>query len=220
MSQTTDWPLAERVRNPPARHRRPVARRPLPRATWVLTVLAFACGAMVSAAVFSIGWRHQAQRGSSAQVALAAATAKTHGLTASLASARRATARAESQLAAARKARSEATKAAQAVSREAATLAAAVVASGRSADSVSVGAASVGANVDRLAGELKTLTSYLTATPASQLDPGYVATQTAYLSKQLDSLRASRSDLGAAVAGFDAAAKKLADRAATLSGRD
>jgi hypothetical protein len=222
MSETTDWPLGERLRAPAGPHRRPVARRrrPLPRATWVLTALAFACGALVSAAAFSVGWRHQAQRGSSAEVALAAATARAHGLAASLAAARSATAHAQAQLAAERKARAAATQAARTVSQEASALASAIVATGRSADSVSVGAASVGANVDKLSGELKTLTTYLTTTPAPQLDPGYVASQTTYLAKQLEALTAARGDLGAAVADFDSAAKRLADSAAALSARD
>jgi hypothetical protein len=83
-----------------------------------------------------------------------------------------------------------------------------------------VGATSLGADLDRLASELKTLTSYLDSTPTAQLDPGYVGSQTAYLAKQLDRLGSQRSDLGAAIATFDAAAKKLADRASALSSRD
>ncbi|HXH96211.1 MAG TPA: hypothetical protein VNH40_03280, partial [Gaiellaceae bacterium] len=119
-----------------------------------------------------------------------------------------------------RKAEASAKAAADAVSREAATLAAAIVRSGRSADSVSVGAASLGANLDKLSSELKTLTSYLDTTPPGQLDAGYVASQTAYIAKQLDRIGAERTDLAAAVATFDSTAKKLADRAGTLSGRN
>jgi septal ring factor EnvC (AmiA/AmiB activator) len=219
MSDVTDWPLGERVRLPAPRQRRaPVRRRPLPRATWVLTGAAFVAGVLVSAAAFSIGWRHQAQHGSSTEAALAAATARSQTLRASLATARRDVSRTQAQLAAARKAKSAAEASALTVSREAATLASAIVAAGRSADSVSVGAGSVGSNLDKLAGELKTLTSYLTTTPTGQLDPGYIATQTAYLAKQLDELKAARSDLAAAIAGFGAGAKKLSDRAAALAG--
>jgi len=220
MSETTDWPLGETVRAPALRNRHAPARRPLPRAAWLLAAAGFVAGVLVSAAAFSIGWRHQAQHGSSTEAALAAATARSRALTASLAAARRSTASTQAQLAAARKARARAAASARAVSRQAAVLASAVVAAGRSGDSVSAGAGAVGAGVDRLAGELKTLTSYLTTTPTAQLDPGYVATQTAYLAKQLDELKASRSDLAGAVASFDAAAKKLSDRAATLSGRN
>jgi hypothetical protein len=212
MARTSDWPLGESIRVPapsvPGRR-----SRGLPRVAWVLAAAAFACGALLSAAGFSIGWRHQAQRGSSAEAALAVATAHNHALTASLASARGATARTRAKLAAAR-----ADKAA--LKRDASSLATGLVSAGHDADSVSVGASTIGADLDRLAGELKTLTTYLTTTPSSQLDPGYVASQTAYLSKQLDRLQAERGDLGAAVASLDAAAKKLADRASALSGRN
>jgi len=52
----------------------------MPRSAWVLTAVAFLCGGLVSAAAFSIGWRHQAQRDTAARTALAAATARTHRL--------------------------------------------------------------------------------------------------------------------------------------------
>lgn len=188
--------------------------------TWVLALTAFACGALLSAVAFSIGWRHEAQRGSSAEAALAVATAKNHTLSASLDAARAATARTRAQLAAAQEAKAKATEAATAVSRNASSLATALVATGHSADSVSIGASALGANLDKLAGELKTLTSYLDTTPVAQLDAGYVSTQTTYLAKQLDRIGAERSDLSAAITTFDATAKKLADRAATLSGRN
>jgi hypothetical protein len=219
MARTPDWPLSDTVRIPAARA--PArARRRRPGAVWVIAAAAFVCGALISAAAFSIGWRHQAQRGSSAEAALALATARNHSLTASLAAARTAAARSQVQATAARKAQATARAAADAVSREAATLAGAIVRSGHSADSISVGAASLGANLDKLSSELKTLTSYLDTTPTGQLDAGYVGSQTAYIAKQLDRIGAERGDLAAAIATFDTAAKKLADRAATLSGRD
>src|ERR671934_387930 len=62
-------------------------RRRLPRSAWLLTGLAFLCGGLVSAAAFSIGWRHQAQRDTAARAALAAATAHVNRLSASLAAA-------------------------------------------------------------------------------------------------------------------------------------
>lgn len=188
-------------------------RHGLPRLAWALVAAAFVCGALASAAGFSIGWRHQAERGSSAQAALARMTARNHTLSATLA-------RVKAELARARRERAAAAAAARRVSRESAALAAGLVATGRSADSVSAGTAAVGDSVDKLAGELKTLASYLTSTPTAQLDAGYVAAQAAYLSKQLDQLRAARSDLAAAIADFERGAKTLADRAVALAGRD
>lgn len=211
MARSSDWPLAEGVRIP-ARTTQ-ARRRPLPRTAWMLAAAAFVCGAAVSAAGFSIGWRHQAQRNSSAEAALAAATAKTHSLADSLASTR-------ADLARARSAAAAEAASARRVSREASALATALVATGHAADSVSLGGAAVGTRVDRLASELKTLTTYLTTTPASQLDTGYVATQTAYLSKQLAQLQGASSDLAAAIADFDTGAKALTARATSLAGRN
>jgi hypothetical protein len=218
MSDTTDWPLGETLRLPASQPRPTPARRPLPRAAWVLATAGFVAGGLVSAAAFSVGWRHQAEHGSSTAAALAAATAKNHALRASLVAARHAGTRTEAKLAAARTAKARATATATAISHDASSLASAIVANGRSADSISAGAGSIGTSVDKLAGELKTLTAYLATTPAAQLDAGYVATQTAYLSKQLDGLKAARGDLGATIASFQASAKKLADRAAKLAG--
>ena len=220
MSHGSDWPLDERIRVPvPAEHGATRRARP-PRTPWLLAGAAFAAGVLLTAILFSAGWRHQAQHGSAADAALAAATARARTLHSSLTAARAAEARTRQQLAAARKATAAATGAARSVSRQASGLATELVAVGKSADSVSSGSATIGANVDKLAGELKTLASYLTTTPPGQLDPGYVATQTAYLTKQLDELKATRSDLASAVADFDSAAKSLADRAAKLSGSD
>ncbi|HET7566845.1 MAG TPA: hypothetical protein VFJ91_02565 [Gaiellaceae bacterium] len=221
MSESTDWPLGERLRVPaPSPAKRAPARRGLPRTAWALAAAAFLCGLAVSAAAFSMGWRSQAQRGTSAQSELTAATERAHRLGNSLASARESAARLRTQLAAARQAKAAAQASAQAVSRDASALASALVSTGHSADSVSLGAAAVGGNVDKLASELKTLTTYLTTTPTAQLDPGYVASQTAYLSKQLDALQAARGDLGSAISDFQAAAQKLADRAGKLAGSD
>jgi chromosome segregation ATPase len=217
MAQGTDWPIGEAIRAParplpaggvPAR-----GRRGLPRVAWVLSAAAFACGALLSAAGFSVGWRHQAQRDSSTRAALAAATARNHALTASLE-------RTRAQLAATSSARASAEATTKAVSREASALATEVAAAGRSADSVSLGASALGGGLGRLASELRTLSSYLASTPAGQLDPGYVVAQAAYLSKQLDTLQAEQGDLGSAVSTFEASAKKLADRASVLAGRN
>src|ERR1700761_3324293 len=76
---TTRWPLLdERVPMAPAAARA-TGRRP-PRSVWLLTGLAFICGGLVSAAGFSIGWRHQAPRNPDTETAPATATARTHTL--------------------------------------------------------------------------------------------------------------------------------------------
>ena len=88
------WPLAES-------HRRSVAapRKRIPRVTWVLVASAFLCGGLLSAAGFSVGWRHEAQRGSSAESALVSATARTHALSGQLVSTRTALATARQRAA-------------------------------------------------------------------------------------------------------------------------
>jgi uncharacterized protein involved in exopolysaccharide biosynthesis len=212
------WPLlAERTPFAPAA-RRP-GRRKLPRSTWMLIGLAFLCGGLVSAAGFSIGWRHQAQRDSATQSALAAATARTHklegrisALQASLDAARSATARAHAAADAAATAEQKLASVAGRVGDEATS-------TGGAASSISSGAASLGTAATRIAGELKTLDTYLTTTPSGQLDPGYIASQAAFLEERLARLKDDAGRLGGSVSSLEAALHKLGRDAATLKPR-
>jgi hypothetical protein len=171
--------------------------------------LAFLCGGLVSAAVFSIGWRHQAQRDTAARSALAAATARIHHLAASLGT-ERATATRERQL------KAQATAAEQALANAAAKVGAQATASRNTAASISTGASSLTGSASKIASELKSLETYLTTTPAGQVDPGYIASQTAYLSQQLARLHSDGGHLGNSVASFEASLRKLARAAAAL----
>jgi hypothetical protein len=212
------WPLLkERVPLAQATHRPDGRKRT--RSTWLLVGLAFLCGGLVSAAAFSIGWRHQAQRDTAAQAALAAATARTHtlerkiaGLRASLVTARSATARARAAAAAA-------SAAERALGRAGARVGDEATATGTAGASVSSGAGSIGAAATRIAGELKTLDTYLTTTPTGQLDPGYIASQAAFLEERLTRLEAQAGDLGGSVTSLQAALRKLGHDAAALKTR-
>jgi hypothetical protein len=205
------WPLLDE-RTPFAQATGRSGRRKLQRSTWLLIALAFLCGGLVSAAGFSIGWRHQAQRDTAARTALAAATARTHRLTASLAAARRTVAR-ERQLEA------QAAASVRAVSHAAASLGAEAAASARNADSVSGGAGDIAATATRVGRELQTLLTYLTTTPPGQIDSGYVASQSAYLTRQLTALQDAGANISKAVTSFDQAVRKLTRNATTLSKR-
>jgi hypothetical protein len=215
-SESTRWPLLdERAPFATASNGRRDRRRP--RSAWLLTGLAFLCGGLVSAAVFSIGWRHQAQRDTAAQSALAAASARTHrleqkisGLQASLNEARGAAARAHASAAAA--AGSE-----QALARAGAQVGAEATAADGNAASISSGAGALTAAATRIGSELKTLDTYLTTTPTGQLDPGYIASQTAYLAQQLTRLQGDAGTLGNSVSSFEAALRKLGRDAKTLA---
>ncbi len=55
----------------------------------------------------------------------------------------------------------------------------------------------------RIASELKTLDTYLATTPAAQLDPGYVASQTAYLARQLTRLQGEAGTVGTSVTSLE-----------------
>ena len=209
---TTRWPLLEE-RRPFSHADHGTGRRKLPRSVWVLTGLAFICGGLVSAAAFSIGWRHQAQRDTAARQALASATARKHALeqqvttlSASLESARGAEAQAHAAAAAAQRA----------LTAGATRIGATASASSSSAASISAGAGSLTAASSRLASELKTLDSYLTTTPAGEIDPGYVASQATYLTQQLTRLQADAGNLGGTVATFEALARKLQREAKAL----
>jgi hypothetical protein len=175
----------------------------------LLTALAFLCGGLVSAAAFSIGWRHQAQRDTAARAALATATAHASRLSASLATARE-TAATERQAAA------QAAAQARATAHAAASLVAETAAAGRAADKVSGSAGSVDASAIRVSRELQTLLTYLTTTPAGQIDSGYIASQAGYLTRQLTALQDSGAGVGNAVTSFKAALRKLTRAAAAL----
>jgi hypothetical protein len=205
---TTRWPLLEE-RAPFDTAPVPSARRRLPRSAWLLTALAFLCGGLVSAAAFSIGWRHQAQRDTATRTALAAATAHVNRLSASLATARE-TAVQERQAAA------QAAAQARATTRAAASLGAKATAAGREANTVSADAGDIGATSSRVSRELQTLLTYLTTTPSSQIDAGYIASQASYLSRQLTALQNSGARVGRAVTTLEAALRKLARSAAAL----
>jgi hypothetical protein len=206
------WPLLDERTMPFAQTApRPVRRR-LPRSAWILVGLAFVCGGLVSAAAFSIGWRHQAQRNTAAETALTAATARVRALRASLAEARR-TAAHEHQAA------TTAAAAERAFIGAASRVGSDATASSDAAGSVSSGADSLTGSAARIASELKTFETYLTSTPSGQLDPGYIASQTAYLGRQLARLQAAGGALGGSVTSLDAAIRKLTGDAAALKSR-
>jgi hypothetical protein len=208
-SETRSWPLPEERRPfAPAAPARRAARKPR-RSIWLLAGLAFLCGGLVSAAAFSIGWRHQAQHDSATQSALAAATARTHRLeqrigtlTTSLAGARGAAKDAERVEAAA-------VASQHALAREAAKVAEETTVAGGDGTAISSGAGSLAAGAGRIAGELKTLDSYLATTPAGQIDPGYVASQTAYLARQLTHLQGDAGTLGTTVRSLRTTLREL-----------
>jgi chromosome segregation ATPase len=214
---TTRWPLLEE-RAPFATASGQSGRRAkLPRSAWLLVGLAFLCGGLVSAAGFSIGWRHQAQRDTAAQAALTVAAARANrlehrisALRSSLAGARRSAARARATAAAA-------TASEQALARTGAKVDAEATASGREASSLFSGASSITGAATRISSELKTLDTYLTTTPTNQLDPGYIASQTSYLTRQLTRLQGDAGNLDASVTSFEASLRKLGRDAAALT---
>ncbi|HVM56106.1 MAG TPA: hypothetical protein VMT74_01505 [Gaiellaceae bacterium] len=218
MSRSSGWPISDTRRIPVApAYRAP--RQKLPRVAWVLAVSAFLCGAMISAAVFAAGWKHEAQRGSSAQTALLAATARSHSLAAAAAAAQ---AKALSEKAAARRSRAAAATAyagATALRRQADALATELSSTANGAGSVIGGASSLGDDLSKLTSELHALTTYLTTTPPSQIDGGYVATQTAYLTKAIARLDGDQASLASAAAAYASAAKAAAAHASSLAGR-
>lgn len=182
------WPVAES-------HRRTVAspRKRSPRVVWVLVASAFLCGGLLSAAGFSIGWRHEAQRGSSAESALVSATARTHTLSAQLVSTRAA-------LAAARTHSTSLTASRRELAQAKARLAAALGAARKAQAGIASAAGPLAGDLDRVTTELHALNGYVGSTPSSQLDAGYVQAQVAYLMKSVDGLRTAVGALAAQAA--------------------
>ena len=222
MSRGSSWPISETRRFPAVAQPRPQRRQrqPFPRIGWVLAICAFLCGAMLSGAALSIGWKHEAQRGSSAQAALVAATARTHLLADSLATAQAATSRARRAALRARAQTRTAQASTAALLQHAKGVASALNDTSTSATSVTAGASSVGSDLAKLNSELRTLTSYLSTTPPSQLDSGYVAAQTSYITKTIARISSEQNDLGVAVSAYMHTVQAAADRAAALSGKN
>ncbi|HLX31350.1 MAG TPA: hypothetical protein VKR79_01150 [Gaiellaceae bacterium] len=218
---STGWPIVDE--RPLARMRHPHARRARTRPVWLLTTLAFLCGGLVSAAVFTIGWRHQTQQNNAAETALVAATARNHTLTAALAAASRLEAR-DSRIATHRtaEAQSSARQLAQTTSRlarAATAVQSAASSSGTAADSVSSDAGGLATSAGKIANELKNLAAYLTTTPPRQIDAGYVASQATYLEHQLHELESSGGAIASEVASFQSAIQKVGRLASSLAGK-
>ena len=217
MSRASSWPISDTRRIPVAPSYGP-PRQKLPRVAWVLVVAAFLCGAMVSGAIFATSWKHEAQRGSSAQSALLAATARSQALAAAAAAAQT---KAASAKAAARRSHAAAATAyagATALRRQAGALASELGSTADGAGTVIGGASALGSDLAKLTSELHALTTYLTTTPPAQIDGGYVATQTAYLTKSIGRLDGDQNNLASAAAAYATAAKAAAAHAASLSG--
>lgn len=207
-SDSGSWPLLEE-RAPFATATRGRRGRKPSRPLWLLTGLAFLCGGLVSAAAFSIGWRHQAQRNTAAQTALAAANARAHRLEQRINELRTSLGRARGAAARDRASAKAAATAEQALVRAAASVSEDADVSGGNGAAVSTGAGSLATSSARIASELKTLDTYLETTPTGQLDPGYVASQTAYLSRQLARLQDTAGTLAASVASLQTTLRKL-----------
>jgi chromosome segregation ATPase len=181
------WPIAEQSRRHVAV---PQRKRRTPRVVWVLVAAAFLCGAALSAAGFAVGWKNQAQRGTSAESALVAATATTHRLRAQLTDVRARLSTSEAravQLATAQRQ----------LDHTVANLRTQLTAARRAQASVSAAAAPLAGDLDRLTNELHALTSYVTATPSGQLDAGYLQAQIAYVSKTAARLSSALAALAA-----------------------
>jgi hypothetical protein len=207
-SDSTQWPLLKERGPFPTATRRTPARR-LPRSAWLLTGLAFLCGGLVSAAVFSIGWRHQAQRDTAAQSALVAATARTHRLERRIGALRTSLGEARGTASRAQASATAAAAAEQTLARAGTKVDADATASNRQATSVASGTGALTDDATRIARELETFNTYLTTTPPGQLDPGYIKSQSAYLERQLTRLEGDAGSLGTALASFQAALRKL-----------
>ena len=207
-SDSKSWPLLEE-RAPFATRSRSRPGRKAPRSVWLLTGLAFLCGGLVSAAAFSIGWRHQAQRDTAARTALAAATAHAHRLERAIGTLR-------NSLVTARRVAATATASENALAHAGANVAEEATVAGGNGTAVVSGAGTLTAAATRIASELKTLDTYLTTTPTGQLDAGYISTQTAYLAQQLSRLQGDAGTLRNSVASLETTLRKLGRDARAL----
>jgi prefoldin subunit 5 len=173
----------------------------------------------MSAAAFSIGWRHQAQRNTAAQTALAAANVRAHRLEQRIGALRTSLGRARAAATHDRVSAAAAAAAEQALVRAGSSVAEEATVAGGNGVAVSSGAGSLSTAATRISSELKTLDTYLTTTPAGELDPGYVASQTAYLARQLTGLQGAAGTLGTSIASLETTLRKLSRDANGLKSR-
>ena len=214
-SESKSWPLLDE-RAPFATASRSRPGRKTPRSVWLLTGLAFFCGGLVSAAAFSIGWRHQAQRDTAAQSELAAARARAHQLERRVGTLQTTLGEARGAAASARAAAAAAAMSEKALAQAGGNVAEEADVSNGNGTAISSGADALGAAATRIAGELKTLDTYLTTTPTNQLDPGYIASQTAYLAQRLSRLQEDAGTIGNSARSFEATLRKLSRDARAL----
>jgi cytoskeletal protein RodZ len=214
-SESKSWPLLDE-RAPFATASRSRRRGKTPRSAWLLAGLAFLCGGLVSAAAFSIGWRHQAQRNTAAQSALAAARARTHELVQRISTLQTTLGEARGAASSAHAAAAAAAASEKALARAGASVAEEADVSHGNGSAISSSADALAAAATRVAGELKTLDTYLTTTPTSQLDPGYIASQTAYLAQRLSRLQEDGGTLGTSARSFETTLRKLGRDARAL----
>jgi prefoldin subunit 5 len=214
-SESKSWPLLEE-RAPFATAGHVHRGHKQPRSVWLLTGVAFLCGGLVSAAAFSIGWRHQAQRNTAAQSALAGTNARAQKLERRISTLRTSLGEARGAAASARATAAATATSEKALARVGANVAEEADASSGNGAAISSRGGALTAVATRIAGELKTLDTYLTTTPASQLDPGYVASQTAYLAQQLSRLQGEAGTLGNSVGSFETSLRKLSRDARAL----
>lgn len=125
----------------------------------------------------------------------------------------------QASLASARSTAASATAARRALARSGTQVAADAAGAEGSAASLSSGAGTITGAAARIASELKTLDAYLTTTPTGQLDPGYIASQTAYLDRQLKRLQGDGGALDSSIASFEADVRKLGRTARILKTR-
>jgi chromosome segregation ATPase len=175
------WPLIER---PGSHTSLAPARMRTPKVVWVLTASAFLCGGLLSAAGFAVGWRHEAQRGSSAESALVTATSTVHTLRAQLATAR-------ATLADERTRNADLAATRLSLAHAQAGLRAQLASARRSLAALGAAAAPLAADLDRLTSELHALSSYVSSTAPGQLDGGYVQAQLSYLTKTVNGFSAA-----------------------------
>ncbi len=116
-----------------------------------------------------------------------------------------------------RQAQAEAAAEVLAVMRAAASLSTQATSAGKAAATVSGRAAGSADAASRVSRELQTLLTYLTTTPSGQIDSGYIASQAAYLTRQLTALEDSGVAVGRSATTFQAAVKKLNRDAAAIA---
>ena len=165
---------------------------------WLTVAASFLLGVCLASAVLVLVWSREATRADSTEAALARVVAERKQALATADRLDGARARAEAKLAEARAVIRRQQSAGKGIGATAGAAAADAANADEAAREVAAGAGSLAGGAGRVTNAVAALETYVSKTPAGQMDPAYLAAQLAYLDSTTEKLRSDAATVGAA----------------------